>query len=75
MSLSVLCLVVALSDCVIVSGYSDGELLLIRFHNYVLFLSTFKNGNNYLNLKGSEETIVPEWLIRNKCSDNLLLDR
>ena len=38
-SRSVLCLVVALSDCIIiVSGYSDGELLLTRIH-YVLFLS------------------------------------
>ena len=38
--LSVLCLVIALSDCIIVSNYSDGELLLTRIHNYVLFLST-----------------------------------
>ena len=38
-----LCLVVALSDCIIiVSSYCGGELLLTRFHNYVLFLSTYR---------------------------------
>ena len=31
-TLSVLCLVVALSDCIIISDYSDGELLLTRIH-------------------------------------------
>ena len=43
-TLSVLCLVIALSDCIIVSSYSDGELLLINSYNYVLFLSTFIYG-------------------------------
>ena len=43
--LSVLCLIIALSDCIIVSSYSDGELLLTRIHNYVLFLSTFIYGS------------------------------
>ena len=31
------CLVGALSDYNIVPSYSDGELLLTRFHNYFLF--------------------------------------
>ena len=44
-TLSVWCLVIALSDCIIiVSSCSDGELLLTRIH-YVLFLSTFIYGS------------------------------
>ena len=36
--LSVLCLVIALSDCIIiVSSYSDGELLLTRIHMSLSF--------------------------------------
>ena len=37
-TLSVLCLVVALSDCIIVSSYSGGELLLTRLHMSFSFL-------------------------------------
>ena len=40
--LSVLCLVIALSDCItIVSSYSDGELLLTRIHMFFSFLHLF----------------------------------
>ena len=46
-TLSVVCLVVALSDGIIVSSYSGGELLLTRFHMSfkLLFLSTFIIGS------------------------------
>ena len=37
-TLSALCLIVALSDCIIVSSYSDGELLLTRIHMSLSFL-------------------------------------
>ena len=45
--MSVLCLVVALSDCTIkVSSYSGGELLLTRFH-VLFFLSIFEKCSIY----------------------------
>ena len=37
----ILCLVIALSDCIIVSSYSDGELLLTRIHMSFSFLHLF----------------------------------